>query len=564
MFAAKFDLLRFRLMASLCLISLFGLSQAMGENRSIDGTGNNLLNPTWGAAATNLNRMSTPAYDDGISTPRGSTTVLPNPRDVSNMVVSQAVSMPNTHSMTGWVFQWGQFVDHDLDLTGSATPSEIYNIPIPAGDSIFDPGNTGTQIMSFKRSNYDTTTGTSVANPRQQINQISSYLDASNVYGSDSARATALRTLSGGRMKTSAGDLLPLNTMGLANDTGGPADPTQFYVAGDVRANEQVGLTAIHTLFMREHNRLADEIAAANPGWDDEQIYQRARKLVGAEIQAITYQEFLPALLGTEAPSVNSVYNPGLNASILNEFSTALYRVGHTMLPPSLMRMQNDGSEAPGGAMELRDAFFLPQNLAATNELEHHLKGLASEIQQDVDTHMVDDVRNFLFGIPIPGGFDLASLNIQRGRDHGLPDYNSMRVAFGLSPKLTFADISSDLTVQAGLQSLYGTIDKIDAWVGALSEDHVIGCQAGELIAAGLVEQFTRTRDGDRFWYTRDDELVGDLAWLSTLKLSDVIRLNSGITNIQDDVFFMAVPEPGSLALAMLATLLVPISVRWR
>ncbi|TWU28481.1 peroxidase [Bythopirellula polymerisocia] len=564
MFSAIHQSPRFPFVASFFVVFFLGSTIALGENRSIDGTGNNLLNSTWGAAGTNLARMSAPAYDDGISTPRGSSLTLPNPRDVSNMVVAQAASQPNAHSMTGWVFQWGQFVDHDLDLTGSASPSEPYHISIPAGDPIFDPGDTGTQTMSFNRSNYDTTTGTSVANPRQQINQITSYLDASNVYGSDGARAAALRTLSGGRLKTSAGDLLPLNTLGLANDTGGPADPTQFYVAGDVRANEQVGLTAIHTLFMREHNRLADEIAVANPLWDDEQIYQRARKLVGAQIQAITYQEFLPALLGSAAPDINSVYDPGLNASILNEFSTALYRVGHTMLPQSLMRMQNDGSEAPGGAMELRDAFFLPQNLAATNELEYHLKGLASEVQQDVDMHMVDDVRNFLFGIPVPGGFDLASLNIQRGRDHGLPDYNSMRVAFGLSPKLTFADISSDLTVQTGLQSLYGTVDEIDAWVGALSEDHVVGCQVGELIAAGLVEQFTRARDGDRFWYTRDEELSGDLAWLSSLRLSDIIRLNSGITNLQDHVFFMAVPEPGSLALALLAAVIVPISVRRR
>ncbi len=245
-------------------------------------------------------------------------------------------------------------------------------------------------------------------------------------------------------MKISAGNLLPLNTFGLPNATGGPADPTQFYVAGDVRANEQVGLTAIHTLMLREHNRLADQIAAENPGWTDEQIYQRARKLVGGEVQVITYNEFLPALLGSYAPSINSVYDPGLDASVLTEFSTALYRVGHTMLSPNLMRMENDGSEAPGGPMPLRHAFFVPQNLASGGELEHFLKGLASDQQQEVDMHMVDDVRNFLFGEPIPGGFDLASLNIQRGRDHGLPDYNSIRVAFGLPAAASFADITSD------------------------------------------------------------------------------------------------------------------------
>ena len=218
---------------------------------------------------------------------------------------------------------------------------------------------------------------------------------------------------------------------------------------------------------MREHNRLADQIAADNPAWSDEDIYQRARKLVGAEIQVITYKEFLPALLGIFAPSINSVYDPNLNASVLTEFSTALFRVGHTMLSPNLLRIQNDGTAAPGGPMGLRHAFFLQQNLAGAGELEYFLKGLASDQQQEVDMHIVDDVRDFLFGEPIPGGFDLATLNIQRGRDHGLPGYNAIRVAFGLSAVASFADITSDPAIQAGLQSLYGDVNNIDPWVGA-------------------------------------------------------------------------------------------------
>jgi peroxidase len=545
---------RISVIPSLCIGILLTVSAARADDRSYDGSGNNLLHPTWGAAGTQLPRLAPSAYDDGFAAPRGTmSNALPNPRLVSNDVVAQTVMLPNSHQMTDWVFQWGQFIDHDLDLTGAASPIESFDIRIPTGDPIFDPDGTGTQVMSFQRSHYDTATGTGPGNPRQQINQITSYLDASMVYGSSATRATTLRTLSGGRLKTSEGNLLPLNTFGLPNGTGGPADPTQFYVAGDVRANEQVGLAAVHTLMMREHNRLADQISSENPSWTDEQIYQRARKLVGAEIQAITYNEFLPALLGQFAPTINSTYDPNLDASVFTEFSTALFRVGHTMLTPELMRMQNDGTPAPGGHMPLRDAFFLPQNLAGSGELEYFLKGLASDQQQEVDMHVVDDVRNFLFGEPIPGGFDLATLNIQRGRDHGLPDYNTVREAFGLTPVASFAEISSDPEVQLGLQSLYGDVGNIDVWVGAIAEDHLPGTAVGQLIAAGLVEQFTRTRDGDRFWYMRDGDLSAtDLAWINSLKLSDVIRLNTSITNIQDDVFFMTVPEPSTVALALL------------
>ena len=303
---------------------------------------------------------------------------------------------------------------------------------------------------------------------------------------------------------------------------------------------------------MREHNRLADQIAAANPGWSDEQVYQRARKLVGAEIQSITYHEFLPALLGPSAPGLNSVYDPTTNASVSTEFSTALFRVGHTMLSPQLLRIQNDGTPAPGGPMSLRDAFFLPTNLSSgPHEIEYLLKGLASDQQQEVDMHLVDDVRNFLFGEPLVGGFDLASLNIQRGRDHGLPDYNTVREAFGLPAVHSFADITNDPVVQASLQSLYGSVDKIDVWVGALSEDHLPGSQVGPLIAAGLEDEFRRARDGDRFWYLRDSDLsANDLAYLNSTTLSDVIRWNTSITNLQTNVFFM-VPEPAALLLAL-------------
>ncbi len=544
--------MRHGILSIVCILA--ACAQARAENRTINGTGNNVLNPAWGAAGSQLLRKTTPAYADGVSEPSGA--ARPNPREISNTIVAQTVAAPNIQRMTDWVFQWGQFVDHDLDLTGGAAPAEPFSIAIPTGDLHFDPTGTGTAVMSLSRSNYDPLTGTGPGNPRQQVNQITSYIDGSNVYGSDDGRATALRTLSGGQLKTSAGNLLPLNTLGLPNETGGPASPSvaaMFYVAGDVRVNEQVGLTAVHTLFMREHNRLADQIALANPGWDDEQIYQRARKLVGAEIQAITYQEFLPALLGSHAPGLNGAYDPNVNATVANEFSTALFRVGHTMLSPQLMRRQADGTDALGGHLALREAFFKPSSLAAFNELEYLLKGLASEQQQEVDMHVVDDVRNFLFGPPIPGGFDLASLNIQRGRDHGLPSYNEVRLAYGLPQVASFTEITSDAAMQAGLALLYGDVSEIDPWVGALSEDHLAGAAVGPLVAAGLIDQFTRARDGDRFWFCYDLTFSDDdVDWLTSLRLSDVIMANTSIGAMQRNVFFM-VPEPSTWALTVVA-----------
>src|SRR5207253_3242120 len=181
-------------------------------------------------------------------------------------------------------------------------PPEGFNVAVPTDDAFFDPNGTGDQIIYLNRSQYDPTTGTSIDNPRQQANSITAWIDGSMIYGSDAARAAALRTFSGGQLKTSAGDLLPFNSDGLANANDAHlVSDDQLFLAGDVRANENIELTSLQTLFVREHNRIAAALAAKNPTLTDEQLYQLGRRQVIAEIQAITYNEFLPALLGKNA-----------------------------------------------------------------------------------------------------------------------------------------------------------------------------------------------------------------------------------------------------------------------
>lgn len=535
------------------LVAIVGVAaSAHADNRAIDGFGNNLLHNDWGQTNTGLMRFSTASYADGVSTPARPGAA--SARLISNMVCAQVGSTPNSRNMSDWVWQWGQFIDHDMDLTDTGSPVEPFNIPVPNGDPFFDPGHTGTQVIGLNRSIYMPGTGTGPGNPRQQMNQITSYIDGSNVYGSDSSRASWLRTGVGGMLKTTAnvnGALMPYNDGTQPNAMG---TSTSFFVGGDVRANEQIGLTATHTLFVREHNRLAAQISAANPGWTDQQVYDRARKIVGAEIQAVTYNEFLPALFGANPLPAYGGYNPNVQASVSNEFSTAAYRIGHTMLSPTLLRVDNSGNTIPDGNVALQNSFFNPSQLVDHGGISPLLKGLASQAAQEVDTKIIDDVRNFLFGPPGAGGFDLASLNIQRGRDHGLADYNSVRVAFGEAPVASFAAISSDPAVQAALASVYPDVNSIDPWVGMLAEDHVAGGSVGETMRTIILDQFARARDGDRYWFQNDPDLADQQSFLDNLKLSDIIKMNTDITNIQANVFF--VPTPGGLALFGAAGLL--------
>jgi len=373
-------------------------------------------------------------------------------------------------------------------------------------------------------------------NPRQQMNQISAYIDVSVVYGTDSARAAALRTFQGGLLKTSGADLMPLNTAGFANANDAHFFPdNQMFLSGDVRANENVELSAIHILFLREHNQIANAISNANPKLNDEEIFQAARKIVVAEIQVITYKEFLPALLGNNAIRPYNGYKPDVNPGIATEFSTGAYRIGHTLINDDVELLDNDGNEIDE-ALALAEAFFNPSVLQAVGPAPL-LKYLATDKAQEVDTQLVNGLRNFLFGPPGAGGFDLASLNIQRGRDHGLSDYNTTRAAYGLPRVSSFAQITLNPAVQAKLLALYGSVNAIDLWVGGLAEDHLAGSSVGPTFQRIIADQFERLRDGDRFWYSK--VFSGpQLESIERTRLSDIIRRNTTLTKIQDNVFF--------------------------
>ena len=204
------------------------------------------------------------------------------------------------------------------------------------------------------RSLFDTATGTGPNNPRQQTNFTTAFIDGSKIYGSDATMASILRggpANPGAKLRTSndingdAENLLPRNAFGPA--------PNAPNVAGDDRVNDNVPLTALHTLFMREHNRLVDVYAAQHPSWSSEELYQRARKTVGAELQSITFNEFLPALLGSFAPAPTGQYDPSINPAVFNEFAAVFERVGHSMLTPAFQRIQNDGQPASGGPLPL-------------------------------------------------------------------------------------------------------------------------------------------------------------------------------------------------------------------
>ncbi|MFT7588678.1 MAG: peroxidase [Limisphaerales bacterium] len=503
------------------------------DNRAIDGSANNVMFCDWGQAGIQQRRLVLSSYTDASgSMPTG----LPNPRVISNLIFEQESPNLSIYNLSSFVYTWGQFIDHDIVATPQG--DEQADIIVPTGDPYFDPLGTGACVIPFTRSLPDTSGA-----ERQQINAITSWIDASTIYGSDSLRATWLRSFTDGKLKTSLSDMLPFNTVtGQITSAIDPAAPYMdgnamgmpVFVSGDARANEQPGLLSLHTLFVREHNRICNKLIIAGLT-DDELIYQEARRLITGIVGYITYNEFLPALGVSFIDSVN--YDDLIQPDISNLFSAAAFRFGHTMVCSSILTVNNDGSPAGEGSALLREVFFRP-DFTINNGIDPILKGLSNQRQESIDNYVVDDLRNFLFGEPGAGGFDLVALNIQRGRDHGLPSYNLVRTTFGLAPVTAFSEITTNPDLQLALGAAYASVDEIDIWVALLSEDHEIGKQVGPTMELILRDQFQALRNGD-FFSSIFDPAIGNshAVFIENSSLSKVIMRNTNLTSLPADVF---------------------------
>jgi hypothetical protein len=610
----------------------FGVGSATGTppaDRTLDGSGNNALHPEWGQAGTNYLRVAGANYADGI----GQMVQGPRTRYLSNRIINDVgQNLFSENSVSQWGWAWGQFLDHDFGLRDE-TPGERAPIAFDAADPLESFQNDFGAI-DFART--PAAPGTGTVSTRQHVNTISSYIDGSGVYGVTDARLDWLRegSVDGNSTNNAARLLLPDKYLprrdARGNASAAPpmdlfgaqvANPSRAVVAGDVRANENIALTAIHTLFAREHNRIVAGLPGLLP---EEQKFQIARRVVGAEIQYVTYNEFLPNVGVSLAPYGG--YNPTVNAGLANEFAVVGYRA-HSMIhgefEPTFpagrfSAAQLDAFQHQGITVEqdgdvvtlvipLVVAFGNPDLLVEIG-LGPMLKSLGDEVQYKNDEQIDNALRSVLFQVPKPGipdpsvcgapvinpdcfagVVDLGAIDVERGRDHGMPTYNDLRRAYGLAPKTSFTEITGEstdrfpydpeidstdpiddpdildfvelrdasgnvipvgaeegavvgirrTTLAARLRAIYGSVDKLDAFVGMISERHVPGTEFGELQRATWKKQFEALRDGDRFFYLNDPQLaVIETSFGISFRhtLAELIRLNSG-ADVQGNVF---------------------------
>ena len=505
---------------------------SLPKYRTVDGSNNNPNNPKFGA--TNIPFFRELPAEYGSSDPKNALGGVnrPSPRHLSNQLSDEVEDIQSARNMSGVAYIWGQFIDHDITRTQGG--NEAAPISLPTYEPIFKTPIPFTRSAVFP--------GSGVSAPRDQVNVNTSWIDASQVYGYNTADAKWLRTFQNGKMKVSAGNMLPFNTT--TGEFDAPLDLTapkmdddnnrtkKTFAAGDPRAAENPNLTSFHTVFVREHNRICDRLKSQGMT-NDEEIYQKARKEVGALIQSVTYNQWLPSF-GIQLSSYSG-YNPSVRPDIMNTFTAAAYR-WHTMVENDIILRNNACNGIGPVELPLKNVFF---NIDIFRKFDAGvlLRGLAFHPQYETDIKINNGLRNFLFGQG--SGLDLPSISIQRGRDHGLPNYNAVRKYYTGSTVSSFSTITSNSKLASKLSTAYGgNINNVDLFVGLFSESLLSGKSVGVTLNAIAKKQFESLRDGDFYFYLNDPAIsYEDRIRIANTTLGEVIERNSNAGNFPANVF---------------------------
>jgi peroxidase len=491
----------------------------------------------------------------------------PSPRVISNAIsgLKQGESLLNSGRLNALNWSFGQFVNHDSNYAAESADEENTNrigslnfgIDIPTDDPNF-PLNTpptptisrqadGSLQFDFPRSGFVQGTGVPVENGTPVTglvrNEVTHWLDLSAVYGSADNVAKQVRTFQGGFLKVFSNSTTALNDDLLPADEqkqtrGGFFQGVGFY-AGDDRVSENDNLAAQQILWMRNHNRIALELSRYHSEWSDEQIYQRARQINIAQYQNVVMYEWLPLQIGNVVTAYQN-YNQNLSGNVTDEFNVAGLRFGHSQTNNHIESVDANGNVTN---IPLLTAFGAG-HINSGSDVDSILRGDSQLVAEKIDTNVVFDLRNALFP-PAGIGFDLFSANMQRGRDRGLADYNQVRASVGLERVTSFSQITSNPELAQTLENLYGTVEDIDLLVGLLAEDPVTSSGAGITFQKIVMEQFQRLRDADRFWFERSTSQGGfltseEIAEIKQTTFSDIIRLNTEITNLPESGFLVA------------------------
>lgn len=511
------------------------------EYETYDGWYNNPAQPYLGTVGSPLIRLLPPSYEDGVLKPKIRRENA-NPLNISNLIMEEDKSCSNCAisacSRTGknvlMVF-FGQFVSEEIMNTQvPSCPPEYFSIKIPSGNH-FD--KVGPKHMPFVRTVYDKQTGKSPNNPREQITSATAWIDGSVIYGISKPHSDTLRSFENGQLLADPekkgfpapnnGYLSYLEPKYSSAEQFDQKKSNAFRI-GNPLGHENPYVLTFSILFFRWHNYLAENICKSS-GWSDEMCFNEARKWVIATLQHIIIDEWLPEYLG-EPFTPYSRYDPSTDPGVSHAFQSAAMRFGHTLVPAGVYwKKPND---CKPGEIRLCNSFYEAEKIVLKHGIGSLLTGMAFQSADPDDVSIVDDLRKYLYGPPEFTRRDLMALNIQRGRDHGLPGYGVARkllVPGEHIKDLNFSEMANksdpryNEIITGTLPELYESMDDVDLWVGGLLETKD---GPGPVFKEIIREQFTRIRDGDRFWFeNRYNGLFTDneIRLIKNLHLYDIV-----------------------------------------
>lgn len=548
--------------------------QGVTHFRTADGSWNNLADPKEGAAGTRFLRN---VAMSAIRPERGEALLTPNPRVISRTLLSRSSGSDGAAAMKEVPFlnllsaSWIQFMNGDWINHGEIVFNDVIEVPLPEDDPARSRYWQTKMFVGKTQADPTRMSGREEA-AASAINEVTHWWDGSQIYGSDQATQSRLRSGVDGKLLMNADGTLPLDAKGI--------ETTGF------TRNWWLGLAMLHTVFAREHNAVCDMLKAAYPKWDDKRLFNVARLINAAVMAKIHTIEWTPAILPN--PALNAglnmnwyggitnllrkgkdrktlaeikVRNPEMGGVVgnpidkhgrdfgLTEEFVEVYRL-HSLLPETLT-FKKSGSVNVTEALETVPFHATRQSGSAKVTKRHAMADLFYSFGTAHPGALVlNNYPRFMQELSIPGNpfFDMGTVDIVRARERGVPRYNEFRRQLGLNPISRFEDLSDDALEVAKLKAVYGPdpadVEKLDLMIGTLAEGHrPTGFGFGETMFQIFILNATRRLQADRFYtdsFNAETYTPEGLRWIDATDFKTVLLrhypelASTGLANIRN------------------------------
>ena len=511
--------------------------------RSADGSFNDLSVPKMGMAGTRFGR-NVPLSEANVDKEN---ILTPNPRLVSSVLLKRDTFIPatilNLHAAA-----WIQFQTHDWFSHGDNEPDRSFAVPPVRGGCVEhkSAAHEG-EVLTVEKTIKDSSRTDDNTRSATFVNEVTHWWDASQLYGSDQETIDSLRSHQSGKMLINDDGLLPLDedSMDLVGFPGS-------------RGGWWMGLSLLHTLFVKEHNVICDRLQQQHPDWDDALLFDKARLINAALIAKIHTVEWTPAIL--PHPATQAAMDINWWGLLGKKVKGTIGRIGSSEVLSGIIGSPADHHTAP---------YYIPEEFVSVyrmhplipDELDFysHQSGKHKATKDFPEifgvrargaiTSLTAEDALYSFGVQHPGAitlhnypnflraliredgerpFDLAAVDILRDRERGVPRYNRFREIIGRKRVDSFEALTNNPLWVKELREVYNDdIDSVDLMVGLFAEEVPEGFGFSDTAFRVFILMASRRLKSDRFFttdYRADVYTQWGLDWIDNNSFTTVLR----------------------------------------